>query len=274
MTDLVELGAVAPTALERARLDVHWAIQPLAAFGQNFVTPREDDSHRSLVWDTAADAFLSDQNAEGTRVGLRPTDLTLFLSGKGRSGERSLMGESLDGVYSWLANLLGTGPLDRPEYEIPPHPTGDALVFGNDTAGFGELASWSQASAQIIGRVREANEMASPIRVWPHHFDIATLLTVPPATGDQAAKTIGFGMTPGDGSYAEPYFYAGPYPYPEYDGLPDLEGEGHWHTEGWFGAVLTGSDLVSAGDAAAQRSRADAFAASAIEACRTLLLTG
>jgi hypothetical protein len=95
---------------------------------------------------------------------------------------------------------------------------------------------------------------------------IATLIQV-----DAEAKTsIGVGMTPGDGNYAEPYWYVSPWPYPTSPQLPDLPA-GAWHTEGWTGAVLTGTDVVAAGDAAAQHERSADFVKTAIEQSKTLL---
>ena len=85
-----------------------------------------------------------------------------------------------------------------------------------------------------------------------------------------AKKSIGVGMTPGDGNYAEPYWYVTPWPYPAADDPPRLE-TGTWHTDGWIGAVLTGSAVVAAGDARAQRDLSTNFVNSAIRHCKDLL---
>ena len=79
---------------------------------------------------------------------------------------------------------------------------------------------------------------------------------------------MGVGQSPGDDSYAEPYWYAGPYPFPPVNDLPQLAGGGHWHTEGWVGAVLPASDYIDAPD---QRAQVGAFIDSAVAACRKLL---
>jgi hypothetical protein len=51
------------------------------------------------------------------------------------------------------------------------------------------------------------------------------------------------GLSPGDSSYAEPYFYVTPWPYPESPALPQLPAGAAWHRTGWFGAVLTGTAI-------------------------------
>ena len=108
---------------------------------------------------------------------------------------------------------------------------------------------------------------ASAVRTWPHHFDIATLILLP-ESGTSGRRTIGVGQSPGDNSYAEPYWYVGPYPYPATTAFPPLAGSGHWHTEGWVGAALPASDFVAAKD---QQAQVAAFVESGIAACRMLL---
>jgi hypothetical protein len=82
----------------------------------------------------------------------------------------------------------------------------------------------------------------SPVRCWPHHFDIATLVSIPGGAPGEV-RTIGVGLSPGDGSYAEPYFYVTPWPAPDGPTLPELPAGAAWHRAGWFGAVLTGTAI-------------------------------
>ena len=83
---------------------------------------------------------------------------------------------------------------------------------------------------------------------WPHHFDIATLVTVERGEDSHASKTIGIGMAPMGGGYESWYWYVTPWPHPKLDTLPTLDGPGAWHTEGWIGAVLSGDEVVEAED--------------------------
>jgi hypothetical protein len=104
---------------------------------------------------------------------------------------------------------------------------------------------------------------ASPVRCWPHHFDIATLLEVAPG------KTISLGMEPGDDYWREPYFYASMSPAPTVDAGPsELAGDGLWNTRDWIGAALPASRLTRA----AQRAQIADFIDSAVRACTELLL--
>ena len=77
---------------------------------------------------------------------------------------------------------------------------------------------------------------------------------------------LAIGLSPGDGSYGEPYVYVTPWPYP--DAPPDAALPlGHWHREGFTAAIATGSEILAAdGDAAL-----DGFVEAAVTACRSIL---
>jgi hypothetical protein len=81
---------------------------------------------------------------------------------------------------------------------------------------------------------------ASPVRCWPHHFDIALLLPLP---GD---RSIGVGFLGGDANIPEPYWYAYASPMPEKT-LPPLS-VGRWYSDAWVGAILTGDHEMSKGE--------------------------
>ena len=102
--------------------------------------------------------------------------------------------------------------------------------------------------------------------MWPHHFDIATRITLP----DAKDASIGLGMSPGDDSYDEPYWYVSPWPVPPAtDTLPRLAPTSSWHTKDWFGAVLLSSTLPE--EAPAQRAALREFLDAALRASRTLI---
>ena len=119
----------------------------------------------------------------------------------------------------------------------------------------------------MLGEIAAREAGASPVRCWPHHFDIATLISL--EGGDpEHARSIGVGLSPGDESYAEPYFYVSPWPYPESDRLDDIAPIGRWHTAGFVAYVVIGSEFAGGFDGgAAVASAVDA----AIARCRDLL---
>src|SRR5581483_6315426 len=128
--------------------------------------------------------------------------------------------------------------LDR-HYELPAHPLANGAAFRADAVALDELARWFNNAAIALGRVAREVQGASAVRVWPHHFDIATLVSY----GDD--KFNGLGLEPGDGYYAEPYFYVNASPQPRADqATAPLAGGGAWHTNESIGAVLPGSRVA------------------------------
>src|SRR5262249_18045895 len=208
-----------------------------------------DDSHTALTW--KAGAFHGQPIGERA-VSLRAADLLLRVDGR----ELALPGVTRADALAWLGAALGqSGALAAYPHLPPAHPVGGGAPFPAPDAGFAELARWFGNAADVLAPIAARRE-TGPIRVWPHHFDIATLLDL------GGGRSVLAGLSPGDSSYAEPYFYVTPTPYPkERTGPPLLSIPGaHWHIEGWFGAVLPGSDLRDA-------SHAEVFLAAAIFAC-------
>jgi hypothetical protein len=80
--------SVAPNDLTEATLQLHWATQFVAASGQTFAEPKDDDSHRAMIWDRDLRAFVGEPfaGAYPFRVAVRPEDLTLMLIDPSRSG--------------------------------------------------------------------------------------------------------------------------------------------------------------------------------------------
>jgi len=102
---------------------------------------------------------------------------------------------------------------------------------------------------------RALGHILTALRVHASHFELAPLVTLRAADDMEQMRSVGLGMTPGDASYGEPYFYVTPWPYPASPELPPLGGDGTWHVQSWTGAVLTASRLLRAGDGAGQAAR-------------------
>jgi hypothetical protein len=107
---------------------------------------------------------------------------------------------------------------------------------------------------------------ASPLRCWPHHFDLATLTTL---TARDPAGYIGVGISPGDDYYDEPYLYVSVYPKPDPATLPALPAPGHWHLRDFTGAVATAGRIVAAKD---PQAATDDFLRAAVDGALKILL--
>lgn len=271
----------APESLVDARLELHHAAQlPAIGAGKALLDSRDDDSHTTLLWSRPHAQWITEPlpGTGGLVAGLQPAELWLTLGPAEDPAAEALEleGRTLAEGLAWLrerlvdagadADKLGDAPRLDLHYELPAHAVASGGAFGDaERDRRAEIGRYFAATAVLLDGVRERNESASIIRTWPHHFDMATLITHRPAEGERDARTIGVGLTPGDETYAEPYLYVGPWPHPEPEDLPILP-IGHWHVEGFFSGVATASEL-----AASDQGGPAEFVQSAVERSRTLL---
>jgi hypothetical protein len=275
------LGAVAPTQLVDARLQLHHAAQVVASAGVTFLAPAPDDSHPNLGWVESHGALLGHTlPGADAQVGLRVADLSLLLVNRSGdvSDEFALDGKKLDDGYEWLASAtaragaeLPSAGITRAPYEIPNHPTGRGEAFRCKPGdAFAELAHWFANGHHALAELAARVPGASDVRCWPHHFDLGSLAVVATKPDGSLGKSLGLGLSPGDDGYAEPYWYVSPWPYPEPNALPSLVSGGHWHTEGYTSAILMGSELVG-GSPESQSHRLHAFLDAAVDVCQRIL---
>jgi hypothetical protein len=257
------LGGVAPTDLTDTRLQLHRAAQVPAAVAGQLIPKAADDSHASLSW-SPDDRALETQPIPGTHplhIALEPAAFRLTLLRDGaRESEFDLNGATIDDSYGWVESVLrehgalgDDDAVSRSDLDLGTGPGSGTQPFAFDRPdAFEEFARWFGNAALVLEGVIQAHPGASPVRCWPHHFDIAVLIKLDDGAGEDA-RTVGVGMTPGDDAYAEPYLYVTPWPYPDATAtLPALTA-GTWHREGWTGAVLTARDIVGADDDAQER---------------------
>jgi hypothetical protein len=273
------IGGVDLHALTVARLTCHHAVQLLTHVARGYVPEQSDDSHTSLIWNQDIACWIGrlvETAATPFALALRPADLTLLVVNEHGPVDTQLPlnGLTLNAAGGWVEALLvkrglSPEPFRRPlHFEIPAGAVAHGAPFElGDSLAFQELSRYYANAALIIEAVAQREPGSSPVRCWPHHFDIATLIPAGPSA------TIGYGMSPGDASYAQPYFYISPSPSPDPSRLPDLPAPAHWHTEGWTGAVLVSEAFVGLPTADAQQRLVEDFGNRTIALLRQLILT-
>lgn len=105
---------------------------------------------------------------------------------------------------------------------------------------------WVDAVTAVAGQFEEVRgespRDASPVQLWPHHFDLSCELfgdrRVPDGEGGEAASQIGFGFSTGDSTHGDAYFYANPWPFDERLTGTDLPGTARWVEAPWQGSLM------------------------------------
>jgi hypothetical protein len=191
----------------------------------------------------------------------------LMLLGTGAT-ELSLKDRGDADIGAWLGTLLsakGLDPLalDKPlPYDMPVSAIGSIGRYRLDhlDQALGELAEWYDNASRALDDVRQGivarGLRAPPVRCWPHHFDLDTLIYF----DAQNTRSMGVGFSPGDHYYGEPYFYVSIYPAPA-AALPALP-LGHWHSHDFTAAVTPAECILHESD---QGAAVDSFLRSATD---------
>ncbi len=264
-----------------ARRQLHWAVRLVAGFGGDPAAPDDKRGRHGLAWNTALGALVTALvdagNGVGFRAGLRIGYATLVIV-DGNDIERGsfpLDGRTTVEAVHWLqaeSVRLGGYP---PAGSLAPitqgaddHPVaaGSPFDFG-DGEGVGELAKWFGNAHHILSTLDLGVRTPAPIRGRPHDFDMAVQVPLGPDPSGGKAPSMRLGMSPGDASHDQPYWYAllGPKPDTGRD-LPALGGGGAWQTGDARGvrAVLPAGRMPI--DAKGQEAAVAAFLKSACNA--------
>ena len=239
------LGAVDPLNLSNARLHTHDRIQWLARIARSFLDPVPDDSHTVLTWDSSKGAFASQpvQLPNGkSRFLFDPIKLALSVDGPNNQ-ELELSDIKGEQVEAAVRKFLEGSGLDsnRLQMALPYDAELAETVPNSSKLEREELKRYFENFDALLGEKLADEPGASAVRTWPHHFDLAVLISID-QTGSENDRSIGVGFSPGDGSYAEPYLYITPWPYPDSSKLPDAPHGLAWHTQGFTALIGTASD--------------------------------
>lgn len=261
-------GKLPPTELRDARIQLHWAAQVLSAAADRWMQALPDDGHTNMAWSSDTGALLGNAVASGLQLALavRGFELRTML-GDRTVAALSLNGQTLAEAMSW-ADVQLAGAEGRPargiqarDYDMPDHPVRGGAAFSPDPLALAELAGWFAHGDAVLREIAAGTERALPVRVWPHHFDAGSIRYL--AEPGPSAPQIGFGMSPGDSYYEQPYFYVTAFPLRPDLQFPALPEGGFWRErEPFIGAVLLGSTIAAATDpyAASRRFLESAFA--------------
>ena len=238
--------------ISKARNMTHEAVQLIAGAGISFAQKKQDDSHTNCEWSRSLKALVGNLFGEKNELclGLNIADFKLLLLKENWTiiEELNLNDKNLEDALAWMKDNFENNGLDFNQFTLDKHyqipvnhiSSGGKFAIENEHA-FQELSDYF-ANADLVLRTY-INELpnAIPVRCWPHHFDIATLINI----GEESLQSIGIGLSPGDNKNPEPYFYVTMWPYPDLQKVTFKEMKiGKWNYEGWIGASLKATKIL------------------------------
>ncbi|MEL6950535.1 MAG: hypothetical protein AAGM16_10540 [Pseudomonadota bacterium] len=264
---------VDPKALTPARTLCHAAIQWPSRAARANLPAADDDGHSNLSWHQGLTALVGHPLAEARspQLGFRFSDHHLIWLESGAVADAlDCAGQTDATLTEWCNAHLAASGLRGVEHAEMPYSL-DAV----DYAGFTDthieaqtraLGAWYGAAESaltvVVSAYRDRAVTAPNLRCWPHHFDLGVLFALD--TGDpEHARSVGIGLSPGDASYAEPYYYCTPWPPPE--ALPEAPEPLHWHREGFVSMVMPATRITADTDMARLLTTAARVAFKALE---------
>lgn len=193
---------------------LHYAAQVAAEVGKSWAPPQSDDSHSNFEW---RDGFLAGALVPAPRpfrAMLRAEDLALRLVAEDGAvlAARMLAGATLTEAVAWVraqaALLAGTEARQpaAPAPDLPAHSVAYGAAFAlRDRDASAALARLLGGADAVLRALAAQAPTASPVRIWPHHFDVATLIAPNPG------RTIGAGLAVPDSVSASGYWYVSPW---------------------------------------------------------------
>lgn len=275
-------NSLLPTATQQ----LHHAAQLVAMVAKAFLPPKDDDSHTNLEWIPQRQAVAGNWITAKTKFRLAivfPTfELQCWNQDYAVLFQFPLNGQTNHSAIAWIAKTLQTEfalPTTteqlQSKFELPDNLPQDLDIFRYiDSMAFNTLADYYNNAHFLLQQVAYLFEHASPVRTWPHHFDIGVYIPLAFAENQEAIKSIGIGLAIPDEFVDDFYFYVnhwsktGAIPSTP---LPDLPAGAYWNTKGWIGGVLEISTLFPEPSVEAQATRAAAFFDAAITASLALI---
>ena len=257
------LGAAPAKKLTTIYFQPYQLAQWLARFARGYLKAVPDDSHTSLRWISENGAMSTDpaETDKGQLAfALYARDLVLSaIMDDVIIDEIAMHGRRDEEAGAWMRKVLTGAGLDTKALDAPspytllatPYAKATRYDAQSEIAGLTEAARYLDNASLLLGEIVAKHSSIkpgpSPVRLWPHHFDIATLIAL--EEGDfENARAVGAGLAIPDKLHKEYYFYTYPWPRHERKKLPPLRSNCSYQHEGFFGAAQLMSKVIAQSD--------------------------
>ncbi len=196
---------------QKVETEIHKIIQYLAAACNSFLVNKKDDSHTSLKSLIGCGCLTTRPlNNNGDVLAFSYSSFTIewWIGDTGKI-KFPLEGKMHKEVLDWITARAKENGIEKPfiykmHYDLPYEVITDDYIFHlENKTRLGEIMHYRiMAHIALEDTIRELTSH-SEIRVWPHHFDIASLYTF----NKGKRHTIGLGMAIPDDVSSNFYLY-------------------------------------------------------------------
>ena len=230
---------------------LHLASQYLAAAGISFLDKKDDDSHTNFGWDVENNRLTTHEFGKGDQVGFNFSSLKLewLKNGQVESTIDLQKCTHLE-ILNWFKKQIEIRIVGKTyhynfHYELPYPSISDDHVFKIDSSESKNYATELNRAQTSFESFLSENNLASPIRVWPHHFDLGLYTQL-----DNSGSTfLGAGLAIPDTLVDGLYYYVSGYINDKSIVTKTFTGldKGDWRSD-WEGATLAsdGIDIKTA----------------------------
>lgn len=248
------LIVVDPDELRHARIQLHQAIQNVAAVGRKFLPHSVGDENATLSWvpglKRMAGKWVKGDISLRSSISLEEFKIYLVDEKVAVLSTFECEGATVTQLMLWLEEQIGKYGLEAANltlnlpYELPEDVNAVGTPFDLPSLrGAKELTKYYHNAYVTLRDFKQNFASTGEINIWPHHFDMAMTVLVRD-TGDPETNTqISLGMSPGDHQFESPYFYVNCWPHVDTQQLPRLSNHAMWISEEWTGAVLLSKHL-------------------------------
>lgn len=221
---------------------IHRAAQYLTAAAISCLEKKPDDSHTNMGWNSSRKTFTTRHlNDNELYLSLSLINFRLeFLKQDTVLASKPLSGVSHKEILNWLSEVFKDLKLNSPftynfHYDLPYSEMTDDYVFDKiDDAELSKEADLRDQAYKALKEIAQNIDEDAEVRIWPHHFDTGTLISL----GNNSS--IGLGLAIPDSMMDEYYYYVSGWKGSEMmpvSGLPELK-NGRWEDGQWKGAIL------------------------------------
>ncbi len=228
---------------QKVEIEVHKIIQYLAATANSFLPKKKDDSHTNLKSLTGCGCLTTrplNTNGDVLAFSYSSFSIEWWIGGFDKI-KFPLEGKTHKEVLDWIEKQAIENGISFPftyemHYTLPYEPITDEYIFHlENMPRLGEIMHYRIMAHLALEDALQEFTPHSEIRVWPHHFDIASLYTFNKRRG----HVIGLGMSIPDEVSSNFYLYVKGYAGEQSVNVDTITGltNGHWDTK-FQGAVL------------------------------------